>query len=634
MKTKFTITSICIAVSSLFVYAQQSKRVLFIGNSYTSSNSLPSTLASLSSSGGNTLIHDQNTPGGYTLGQHISNTTTINKITGSTWDYVILQEQSTTPALSPNSFNSSAKYIAKEFIRQTDKCAKVMYYMTWGREDPINDCPGCGYTTYQDMQDDITEAYENTAYNSFGQIAPVGAAWKKVMNSGSSINLYTGDGSHPSVAGTYLAACTFYATIFGESPVGLSFHGSLSSTDAAFLQEKAFEAYQDYVSAGFISDDIVPYELDVVTSSQGQLAGVICSPEKSIESTLFLQFTGQDTTSVFDIVTSVKDLNSNETVFQDTTEIGGFYTCRDSNFVFTTVVPFTAFGDYQVNHYLYDPQERDTTNNSRSFNINNSGHIIDLTTPGNVYFESFEDPFSEDLSYWTIKDDAGLIDISEDTSGYELEEIPDGSRISYMWQVWDEDIHNNWLLTPCLQLDMSFNYEIRYYYANSPTFPDSTELAFMVGGADSDDELTHFIQDFGNVYTLSFQQGLHDFIPDSNSMYRFGWRTDYVNDVSILAIDSFSIRNVGVVSAIDIEEINAVNFLLYPNPASDMITISGLEKYQGNIIITNLLGQTFYSEVSEGQEDLSIETASWPAGQYLVVLKSSLVNAHYKFLVE
>ena len=33
--------------------------------------------------------------------------------------------------------------------------------------------------------------------------------------------LFVTDGSHPSEAGTYLAASVFYATLYGKSPVGL-----------------------------------------------------------------------------------------------------------------------------------------------------------------------------------------------------------------------------------------------------------------------------------------------------------------------------------------------------------------------------------------------------------------------------
>ena len=34
------------------------------------------------------------------------------------------------------------------------------------------------------------------------------------------INLYHSDGKHPSLAGTYLAASVFFATLYNKSPVG------------------------------------------------------------------------------------------------------------------------------------------------------------------------------------------------------------------------------------------------------------------------------------------------------------------------------------------------------------------------------------------------------------------------------
>lgn len=55
----------------------------------------------------------------------------------------------------------------------------------------------------------------------------------------STIDLWQDDGSHPTVAGTYLAACVFYGVIFGESPRGLSYHDGLTSNEAAYLQSVA-----------------------------------------------------------------------------------------------------------------------------------------------------------------------------------------------------------------------------------------------------------------------------------------------------------------------------------------------------------------------------------------------------------
>jgi len=40
------------------------------------------------------------------------------------------------------------------------------------------------------------------------------------MTTHSDMQLYTDDGSHPTVAGSYLAACVFLATLFGEAPRG------------------------------------------------------------------------------------------------------------------------------------------------------------------------------------------------------------------------------------------------------------------------------------------------------------------------------------------------------------------------------------------------------------------------------
>jgi hypothetical protein len=58
--------------------------------------------------------------------------------------------------------------------------------------------------------------------------------------------LFQPDGNHPTVAGTYLTAAVFYATIFGESPVGLHDHDGLSAADAATLQSTAGNVVLNY----------------------------------------------------------------------------------------------------------------------------------------------------------------------------------------------------------------------------------------------------------------------------------------------------------------------------------------------------------------------------------------------------
>lgn len=99
---KFYVLIILGWLGMVYSFGQQTKKVLFIGNSYTASNNLPLLIDQMANSTGDDLIYDSNTPGGYTLKQHSSNATTLSKINQGNWDYVVLQDQSQYPSLSDN----------------------------------------------------------------------------------------------------------------------------------------------------------------------------------------------------------------------------------------------------------------------------------------------------------------------------------------------------------------------------------------------------------------------------------------------------------------------------------------------------------------------------------------------------
>jgi hypothetical protein len=73
------------------------------------------------------------------------------------------------------------------------------------------------------------------------KVAPVGLAFASALKERPDFALYIEDG-HPTEAGTYLAACVLYATIFYKSPVGIrssAFH--LPEQQREFLQRIAAE---------------------------------------------------------------------------------------------------------------------------------------------------------------------------------------------------------------------------------------------------------------------------------------------------------------------------------------------------------------------------------------------------------
>jgi PKD repeat protein len=77
-------------------------------------------------------------------------------------------------------------------------------------------------------------------------VVPVGVAWKNVRAQYPTIELYNADESHPSIYGTYLAACVFYSSIFHKAATGASFITTgISTTDATSLQNIASNTVLD-----------------------------------------------------------------------------------------------------------------------------------------------------------------------------------------------------------------------------------------------------------------------------------------------------------------------------------------------------------------------------------------------------
>ncbi len=84
-------------------------RILFIGNSLTSSNSgLEAHVQSLAASAGIVMETGRRTSGGWTLSNHYYSSTTINEIRNGNWDVVVLQEQSSRPLWDKQVFDVRA----------------------------------------------------------------------------------------------------------------------------------------------------------------------------------------------------------------------------------------------------------------------------------------------------------------------------------------------------------------------------------------------------------------------------------------------------------------------------------------------------------------------------------------------
>jgi hypothetical protein len=209
------------------------KRVFFAGNSYTAVNDLPTMFADLAWSGGHRVETGVEAPGGWTLADHDKSVELDKMLSSTQWNLVVLQEQSEIPSVE--GFRQATMYPAARDLVGTIRHdgARPMFFITWAHRNgwPLN-----GLRDYPSMQSSIDAGYLTIAREENAAVAPVGFAWRAMVEAASDPGLWQDDGSHPTTKGTYLAACVFYASIFLESPAGLTFHADLSDADASQAQ--------------------------------------------------------------------------------------------------------------------------------------------------------------------------------------------------------------------------------------------------------------------------------------------------------------------------------------------------------------------------------------------------------------
>lgn len=221
------------------------QRVLFVGNSYTEVNNLPQMVQRIAGSAGCQMEYQAVTPGGCNFAQHC-NGQAMQLICQGGWDVVVLQEQSQLPSFPQGQVENEVFPYAKRLvdsIYSNNPCAEPMFYMTWGRRDGDQQnapfFPVLG--TYEGMDSMLCLRYMQMAEDNDAAVCPVGRVWRRLRQQHPDIELYASDGSHPSLTGTYAAACTFYSLIFGGDAREVTFDAGLDAQVAQVVRETVHE---------------------------------------------------------------------------------------------------------------------------------------------------------------------------------------------------------------------------------------------------------------------------------------------------------------------------------------------------------------------------------------------------------
>lgn len=196
--------------------ADEAIRILFVGNSLTYRNDMPGMFYELAEEGGHEIYIESLCIGGCSLEKWSNRNTKpgssfYKKLNEQNWDYVVLQDQSTRALNKPSSFKKAVKKLSK-LIHENG--AEVVLNMTWAHESGAGIYTKKRGLTQKKFQKKVYELYTEAGEKNDALVANTGVAFWRCRNN-KEIDLYK-DVRHPSVEGSYLSACTLYATIFQE----------------------------------------------------------------------------------------------------------------------------------------------------------------------------------------------------------------------------------------------------------------------------------------------------------------------------------------------------------------------------------------------------------------------------------
>ena len=207
--------------------------VLFVGNSLTYSNDLPGMVERLLAGAdlGPVAVTSYSFPN-FGLQDHWVNPLTMSAVAGG-WDFVILQQGPSATQGRPSLLDYSVRFADE--IR--DAGGTPGLYMVWPASSRDFDFDG------------VSDSYATAAELVDGLLFPAGEAWRAAWRKDASLQLYSGDGFHPSVVGSYLAALVIYEQLSGHDladlPLTTPADLGLFTTDAQtvrLLHDAAAEA--------------------------------------------------------------------------------------------------------------------------------------------------------------------------------------------------------------------------------------------------------------------------------------------------------------------------------------------------------------------------------------------------------
>jgi hypothetical protein len=184
-------------------------RVLFVGNSLTSTNDLPAVVATLARTFGRSEIKYRTiAPGGVSLEDHWAAGTAVAELDSGAWDAIVMQQ-------GPSSLAESQVNLREWTIRFADTArahhVRPALLTVWPESERSYALPA------------VIRSYAKAAKAARAELYPAGLAWQAAWRRNPRLPLYGADGFHPSQLGTYLTALVVLGGLTHEPPINRPF---------------------------------------------------------------------------------------------------------------------------------------------------------------------------------------------------------------------------------------------------------------------------------------------------------------------------------------------------------------------------------------------------------------------------
>ncbi len=270
----FLLALFCIGITR----AQDTTRILFIGNSFTYYNAMPSIVKAIADSARLPVVTGMHAPGGVSVGDiaqgnmaHMNNPALFSLIRSKKWDVAVIQDNQGRFVRDSAQFPSSSLVVQghlniMDSVKANNSCAKIVLFGGWAWK---NGMPPYGNTGIESIRR-ILVNYRVLNDTMKETISPIGEAWIRAVQHLPVVDLWDTDEAHPSYSGSYLTAAILFSTLFDLPTRTITCNGNLSAAQAYALRavaDTSFFGLEDHAryNLGAISRVVIQNNSGVLT---------------------------------------------------------------------------------------------------------------------------------------------------------------------------------------------------------------------------------------------------------------------------------------------------------------------------------------------------------------------------------